>query len=76
MNKQLREFLLRVAGENGKISERRLEQWLTKISGRVVDGRCLVREVSADDQADKGRLIQVGSGGFVGCFPYPVGKCQ
>jgi hypothetical protein len=49
-NERLRELLLRVAGENGEISERRLEQWLTKISGRVVDGRCLVREVFNDGQ--------------------------
>jgi hypothetical protein len=48
VDRRLHDFLLRVAGENGEVSEERLEQWLTKISGRVVDGYCLVKEVSSD----------------------------
>ena len=35
---ELRELLLRVAGEGGLVSGKRLGKWLSKISGRVVDG--------------------------------------
>ena len=48
VDRRLHDFLLRVAGKDGEISEERLEQWLTKISGRVVDGHFLVKEVGSD----------------------------
>jgi len=35
---ELRELLLRVAGEGGKVSGKRLGKFLSKISGRVVSG--------------------------------------
>src|SRR5271166_107163 len=35
---ELRELLLRVAGERGAISGKSLGKWLSKISGRVVGG--------------------------------------
>ncbi|MGD1035783.1 MAG: hypothetical protein ABR878_01030 [Roseiarcus sp.] len=38
---ELRDLLLRVAGDGGAVSSRRLGRWLTKISGRVVDGHRL-----------------------------------
>jgi RepB DNA-primase from phage plasmid len=34
---ELRDFLLRVAGEGGAVSGKRLGKWLSKISGRVVE---------------------------------------
>jgi putative DNA primase/helicase len=34
----LRDLLLRVAGEGGAVSGKRLGKWLSRISGRVVDG--------------------------------------
>ena len=35
---ELRELLLRVAGERGAVSSKSLGKWLSKIAGRVVDG--------------------------------------
>jgi putative DNA primase/helicase len=35
---ELRDLLLRVAGEGGAVSGKRLGKWLSRISGRVVDG--------------------------------------
>ena len=35
---ELRDLLLRVAGEGGAVSSKRLGKWLSRISGRVLDG--------------------------------------
>ena len=35
---EFRDLLLRVAGEGGAVPGKRLGKWLSKISGRVVDG--------------------------------------
>jgi putative DNA primase/helicase len=44
---ELRDLLLRVAGEGGAVSPKRLGKWLSKIAGRVVNGFRL--EVRKDD---------------------------
>src|SRR5215212_7803635 len=36
------DLLLRIAGDRGAVSSRRLGKWLSRISGRVVDGSRLV----------------------------------
>jgi len=41
----LRDLLLRVAAEGGKISPKRLGKWLSKISGRVVGGLRLEKKI-------------------------------
>ena len=45
----LREVLLRIAGERGAISTRRLGYWLRNREGRIVDGRKIVRTGRAHD---------------------------
>jgi RepB DNA-primase from phage plasmid len=42
----LRELLIRVAGERDEISNRLVGNWLRKISGRIVDGRRLVKHAT------------------------------
>jgi putative DNA primase/helicase len=44
---ELRDVLLRVAGERGAISTRRLGQWLQKREGRIVGGRRIKRQRNA-----------------------------
>jgi hypothetical protein len=39
---EFRDVLLRVAGDGGAVSSRRLGRWLSRISGRIVDGCRLV----------------------------------
>jgi len=39
---EFRDLLLRIAGDRGAVSSRRLGKWLSRISGRVVDGSRLV----------------------------------
>ena len=39
---EFRDLLLRVAGDGGAVSSRRLGKWLSRISGRIVDGCLLV----------------------------------
>jgi putative DNA primase/helicase len=39
---EFRDLLLRVAGDGGAVSSRRLGKWLSRISGRIVDGCRLV----------------------------------
>ena len=58
----LRNFLLKVAAERGKpdvISSDRLGWWLRHISGRVVDGRRLVKEHDSASNVAAYRLINV-----------------
>jgi hypothetical protein len=58
----LRNFLLKVAAERGKpdvISPDRLGWWLRHISGRVVDGRRLVKEHDSGSNVAAYRLINV-----------------
>ena len=39
---EFRDLLLRIAGDGGAVSSKRLGKWLSRISGRVVDGYRLV----------------------------------
>jgi hypothetical protein len=39
---EFRDLLLRIAGDGGAVNSRRLGRWLSRISGRVVDGRRLI----------------------------------
>lgn len=41
---EFRDLLLRLAGERGQISTKRLGKWLSKISGRIVAGHRLVND--------------------------------
>ncbi len=49
----LREALLRIAGERGVISTRRLGKWLLSREGRIVDGLALRRRPSGRDGATR-----------------------
>ena len=58
----LKNFLLKVAAERGRptvISPERLGRWLRQVSGRVVDGRRLVKEYDAVNNVAAFRLINV-----------------
>ena len=58
----LKNFLLKVAAERGRpsvISPERLGRWLRQVSGRVVDGRRLVKEYDAMNNVATFRLINV-----------------
>ena len=77
---ELRELLLRVAGESGAISGKRLGKWLSKISGRVVAAHRL--EMRADPShgnrfslrpAPQGALTRMGVWGLLGVrFSTPI----
>ena len=54
---EFRDFLLRIAGDRGAVSSRRLGAWLRKIQGRIVDGlRLVVVPSSATAKAPRLRL--------------------
>jgi hypothetical protein len=44
---EFRDLLLRVAGDGGAVSSRRLGKWLSRIAGRVVDGHRLIMKADS-----------------------------
>jgi hypothetical protein len=44
---EFRDLLLRIAGDGGAVSSRRLGKWLSRISGRIVDGYRLVMKTDS-----------------------------
>lgn len=46
---EFRDLLLRVAGDGGAVSSRRLGRWLSRISGKVVDGRRVAMKVDGSN---------------------------
>lgn len=46
---EFRDVLLRQAGERGAVNTKRLGKWLSRISGRIVDGHRLVMKIDASN---------------------------